>query len=122
LSVIDNHKISQKHKLVPRYNRFIRINKFRYFNNAGGEYWPVNSIEDYFMNMRYWIFAAFMLLAGMLLKFVPSKIEGNITETKLCPFCDEKIKADALNCQFCNRILMKQVNFKLIGAKDKQPA
>jgi hypothetical protein len=72
--------------------------------------------------MRYWIFAVFMLLAGMLLKFVPSKIERNITETKLCPLCDEKIKADALNCKFCHRILMKQVNFKLIGAKDKQPA
>ena len=115
-------KIYKKHKLVPRYNRFIRTNRFRYFNNAGGEYRPVNSIEDYFMNMRYWILAAFMLLVGMLLKFVPSKIEGNIAETKLCPFCDETIKADALNCKFCNSTLMKQVNLKLIGAKDKQPA
>ena len=82
----------------------------------------MNSIEDYFMSMKYSILAAYMLLVGMLLKFVPSKIERNIAETKLCPFCDETIKADALNCKFCNRILMKQVNFKLIGAKDKQPA
>ena len=74
------------------------------------------------MNMRYWILAAFMLLVGMLLKFVPSKIEGNIAETKLCPFCAETIKADAFNCKFCNSTLMKQVNLKLIGAKDKQPA
>jgi len=74
------------------------------------------------MNMRYWILAAFMFLGGMFLKFVPSKIEGNIDETKLCPFCAETIKADALNCKFCNRILMKQVNLKLIGAKEKQPA
>ena len=64
------------------------------------------------MNMRYWILAAFMFLFGMLLKFVPSKIEGNIAETKLCPFCAKTIKADALNCNFCNRILMKQVNLK----------
>ena len=115
-------KIYKKHRLVPRYNRFISTNRFRYFNNAGGKYRPVNTIEDYFMNMRYWILAAFMLLVGMLLKFVPSKIEGNIAETKLCPFCDETIKADAFNCKFCNSTLMKQMNFKLIGAKDKQPA
>ena len=71
------------------------------------------------MNMRYWILASYMLLVGMLLKFVPSKIEGNIAETKLCPFCDKTIKADALTCKFCNRILMKQVNLKLIGAMKK---
>jgi hypothetical protein len=52
----------------------------------------VNSIEDYFMNMRYSILAAYMLLVGMLLKFVPSKIEGNIAKTKLCPFCAKTIK------------------------------
>ena len=74
------------------------------------------------MNMRYWILAAFMFLGGMLFKFVPSKIEENMAETKLCPFCDETIKADALNCNFCNRILMKQVNLKLICDKDKQPS
>jgi hypothetical protein len=74
------------------------------------------------MNMRYWILTAFMFLGGMLLKFVPSKIEGNIAETKVCPFCAKTIKADAFNCKFCNRILMKQVNLKLIGDKDKQRA
>lgn len=69
--------------------------------------------------MRYWIFAAFMLLVGMLLKFLPSKMERNIAETKLCPFCDQTIKADALNCKFCNSTLMKQMNFKLIGVMTK---
>ena len=71
------------------------------------------------MNMRHYILADFMLLVGMFLKFVPSKIGGNIAKTKLCPFCDQTIKADALNCKFCNRTLMKQVNFKLSGAMTK---
>ena len=112
-------KIYKKHKLVPRYNRFISTNKFRYFSNAGRGYRPVNSIKDYFMNMRHWILGYFMLLVGMLLKLLPSKIEGNIAKTKLCPFCDQTIKADALNCKFCNSTLMKQMNFKLIGAMTK---
>jgi hypothetical protein len=64
------------------------------------------------MNMRFWILAAFILLVGVLLKFLPSKTEGNTAEIKLCPFCAETIKADALNCKFCNSTLMKQVNFK----------
>ena len=64
------------------------------------------------MNMRYWILAAFMLLIGVLLKFLPSKTEGNTAEIKLCPFCAKAIKVDALNCKFCNSTLMKQVNFK----------
>ena len=63
------------------------------------------------MNMRYWILAAFMLLVCVLLKFLP-QIKGNTAETKLCPFCAKTIKADALNCKFCNSILMKQLNFK----------
>jgi len=71
------------------------------------------------MNMRHWILADFMLFVGILLKFLPSKIEGNIAKTKLCPFCDQTIMADALNCKFCNRTLMKQMNFKLIGAMTK---
>jgi hypothetical protein len=64
------------------------------------------------MNMRFWILAAFILLVGVLLKYLPSKTEGNAAEIKLCPFCAETIKADALNCKFCNSTLMKQVNFK----------
>jgi hypothetical protein len=64
------------------------------------------------MNMRFWILAAFILLVGVLLKYLPSKTEGNTAEIKLCPFCAETIKADALNCKFCNSTLMKQVNFK----------
>ena len=48
----------------------------------------------------------------VLFKSLASIIGINHTRTKLCPFCEETIKEEANSCKFCNRILMKQINFK----------
>ncbi len=47
----------------------------------------------------------------VLFKSLASIIGISNTKTKLCPFCEETIKKEACNCRFCNRILMKQMNF-----------
>ena len=47
-----------------------------------------------------------------LFKSLASIIGISSNRTKLCPFCEETIKKEASICRFCNRILMKQINFK----------
>jgi hypothetical protein len=48
----------------------------------------------------------------VLFKSLASIIGISNTTTKLCPFCEETLQKEACTCRFCNRILMKQINFK----------
>jgi len=48
-----------------------------------------------------------------IFRSLASMIGINHAKTKLCPFCEETIKEKARTCGFCNRILMKQINFKV---------
>ena len=59
-------KIYKKHRLVPRYNRFIRTNRFRYFNNAGGEYIGLLTNSSVDLNSNGKREMKMKLLAGLL--------------------------------------------------------
>ena len=53
--------------------------------------------------------------AGLSIEFFKSLtaiIGIHFPGTKLCPFCEETLKKEACSCRFCNRILMKEINFK----------
>lgn len=47
-----------------------------------------------------------------IFKSLAAMIGLHYDRTKLCPFCEETINEEACTCKFCNRILMKQINFK----------
>ena len=48
----------------------------------------------------------------VMLKSLAAKISLLCTRTKLCPFCEETIRKEACVCSFCNRTLMKKMNFR----------
>lgn len=64
------------------------------------------------VNNTFWGFTLDPAGIPVLFKSLASILGISHSSTKPCPFCEETLQIEACTCKFCNRVLMKHINFK----------